>query len=129
MEKSILRGFTDTDMEEKDIVIAAASSYSRKFYINPDYLMLPREIQTRIKRICVGFVEEMGGDLSLELNDQNELIFRTAALEHDYYYDEIGAGLKVKEISRNNLELLYQLETYAKYKRKLSEDQDNKNNK
>lgn len=106
-----------TDIESR--VIAAASSYNQKFYMNPDYFVLPREVQQRIKSICVSFVEEIGGNLSLELDHNDELIFKTFAADSDYYYDEIGAGLKIKEISKKNVELLYQIESFAKYRTEL----------
>lgn len=105
------------DIENK--VIAAASSYNQKFYMNPDYFVLPREVQQRIKSICVGFVEEIGGNLSLEMDTEDELIFKTSAVDSDYYYDEIGAGLKIKEISKKNTELLQQIESFAKYRRQI----------
>lgn len=103
------------DMNNRKPVIAAASSYSQKFYFNPDYFHLPLEVQRRIKVILVSFAEEIGGDISLEM-EGNELVFKTAALENDIYYDEIGAGLKIKEIKKENAELMLQLEIYAKWK-------------
>lgn len=109
----------DTDMEEKNHVIAAVSSYHQKYYFNPDYLALPHEIRQTIKSICVLFAEEFGGNLSLELDENEELIFKTSALDSDFYYDEIGAGLKIKEISKNYAELLFKIQTYAVYKGKL----------
>lgn len=109
----------DTDMENKNNVIAAVSSYHQKYYFNPDYLALPNEIRQKIKSICVLFVEEFGGNLSLELDKNEKLIFKTSALDSDFYYDEIGAGLKIKEIGKNYAKLLLQIQTYAVYKKKL----------
>lgn len=113
------------DISNNANVIAMANSYNQKYYLKPELENLPRQIRNEIKAMCVGFVSKMGGSISLELcrGDETydeELVFRTFAIESDFYYDEIGVGLKIKELKRENAELLEQLLTYLKYKDKLS---------
>ena len=42
------------------------------------------------------------------------LVFRTRTDERDFYYDEIEAGLKIRELQREKEELLQSLELYYK---------------
>ena len=98
--------------EQKRVVPCGASNYNEKYYLNPDFLKLPKEIQDELKVMCVLFVSEVGGILTLEYEADGTLCFRVAADEEDILFDEIGAGLKIKEYQQTKQELLKGLELY-----------------
>ena len=52
--------------------------------------------------------------LTLEFDENGRLQFKTEALEADARYDEIGSGLKIKQIQQDKKELLESLEMYYK---------------
>ena len=62
--------------------------------------------------MCVLYTEEVGGILTLEYEEDGTLIFRSIADDMDYYYDEISAGLKIRQMQREKKELLQSLELY-----------------
>ena len=55
-----------------------------------------------------------GGILTLEFDENGRLQFKTEALEADARYDEIGSGLKIKQLQQDKKELLESLEMYYK---------------
>ena len=97
---------------DEEIVLCAASSYERKFYLNEDFTGLPQSIRDELKIMCVLFTEDVGGILELVYNGEGELEFRTTADEGDYLYDEIGSALKVKELQRTKADLLESLQMF-----------------
>ena len=71
----------------------------------------------------------MGGELTLEFNDDGELEFKTMSDEQDYLYDEIGSVLKIKQIRAQRQELLESLELFYKAMNELKTDKTDKENK
>ena len=62
--------------------------------------------------MCVMYTTEIGGVLTLEFDEEGELQFRVEALEADAMFDEIGSGLRIKQIRKEKQELLEALELY-----------------
>lgn len=98
-------------MEDKRI-LCVANSYLQKYYLNPVYSSLPQQIQDELKAMCVIYVEEVGGVLTLEFNEDKELELKVENDEMDYLFDEIGSVLKIKQIQQTKRELLESLELY-----------------
>ena len=101
-------------MYENDEILCSASKYTEKFYLNPKFENLPPRIKDELKVACVLFTEEIGGVIMLYFDTEGNLDILTQANEDDFLYDEIGSVLKVKQIQREQKELLEALETYYK---------------
>lgn len=98
----------------EEIVLCGASAYNQKFYINENFKNLPDEIKNQLKVMCVLFCADIGGILQLVFDEEGNLEFRTAYNEDDLLYDDIGSGLKIKELRQKNEDLLRGLELYYK---------------
>lgn len=101
-------------MEEKEVVLCGASAYNKKFYLNQDFKGLPEQIKNELKIMCVLFTEDIGGIFQLVFDEAGNLEFRTSCDEGDLLYDDIGCGLKIRELQRTRQELLESLEMYYK---------------
>ena len=75
---------------------------------------LPEAIKKELKIMCVLFVSEVGGILLLEFEEDGTLIFQVSSREDDFFFDEIGSGLKIKELQKEKAELLASLELFYK---------------
>ncbi len=95
-------------------VLCGASCYTQKYYFNKDFDMLPEQIKQELQIICVTYTEDVGGELTLEYNEDGELEFKVSSAESDYLYDEIGSVLKIKQIRTQKAELLESLELFYK---------------
>lgn len=104
----------DLDMYQENVVLCGSSSYEKKFYINEDFQALPQGIKEELKIMCVLFTEEVGGILTLVYDSNDNLCLEVSADEEDLLYDEIGSGLKIKEIQRTKSELMEALEMFYK---------------
>ncbi len=101
-------------MSEK-IVLCGANSYEQKYYFNKEQFgKLPEDVQDQLHIICVLFTEEVGGIFTICFDEAGNLQFETDVADNDYLFDEIGAGLLIREIERNRAELLHSLELYYK---------------
>lgn len=102
------------EKEVREVVLCGASAYSKKFYIDRNFKNLPDSIKDELKIMCVLFTEDIGGVLELVFDEEGKLEFRTSCDEGDLLYDEIGCGLKIRQLQRTKEELLSALELYYK---------------
>lgn len=103
-------------MYQDKVVLCGANSYEEKYYLNPDFENLPQHIRDELKILCVLYVHDVGGVLTLVFEEDGELKFEVAAEEGDPMFDEIGSQLKIKQIQNDpeKQELLEQLQLYYK---------------
>ena len=103
-------------MYQDQVVLCGASAYEQKYYLNEDFKSLPSQVQDELKIMCVLYVHDVGGILTLVFEENGELEFEVTAAEGDPMFDEIGSRLKIKEIQTDEKkqELLTQLQLYYK---------------
>ena len=100
------------DMSNQDVVLCASNAYNKKFYLNEKFNGLPAAIKEELQIMCVLYTEDVGGVLELVFDEDGNLEFRTSYEEGDFFYDEIGSVLKIKQYQNVKRELLKSLETY-----------------
>ncbi len=98
----------------EDRVLCASSAYEEKYYFNKLYSGIPSAIQDELKIMCVEFTSDVGGILTLEFEENGDLSISVASDEGDLLYDEIGSGLKIRQMQRTKNELFEALELYYK---------------
>lgn len=99
-------------MYSDKVVLCASSAYEQKYYLNEDFSALPDSVKEDLKIMCVLYTEEVGGILTLEFDEEGTLMLNVTCDEGDILFDEIGSVLKIKEIQRNQAELLESLELF-----------------
>ena len=100
------------DMSNQEITLCASNAYNKKFYLNNNFKGLPEAIKEELQIMCVLYTEDVGGVLELVFDEDGNLEFRTYYEEGDFFYDEIGSVLKIKQYQDVKRELLESLETY-----------------
>ncbi len=95
-----------------EMVLCAASNYTRKYYLNDYFDGLPKGIKEELQITCVMFTEEIGGTIQFVFDEEGNLEIRVGSEEDDILYDEIGSGLKVRQIQREKRDLFEGLEMY-----------------
>ena len=101
-------------MYDGKVVLCGANSYEEKYYLNPDFEQLPDTIKNELKIMCVLYVNDVGGILTLAYGEDGELCFEVTSEEFDPMFDDIGSRLKIKQIQREKRELLEALQMYYK---------------
>ncbi len=99
-------------MMEEEIVLCAASSYERKFYLNPEFDALPESIRQELQIMCVMYTEDVGGVLMVVFDEEGRLELKVDREEDDFLFDEIGSVLKIKQIQQERRELFESLELF-----------------
>ena len=95
-------------------VLCVSNSYEQKYYLNPEFMGLPKTVKDDLQIISVLFTEDVGGILTLVFEENGELCFEVSNEENDFFFDEIGSHLKIKELQRTKQELLEALQMYYK---------------
>ena len=101
-------------MFNEKMVLWASNAYEKKYYLNDQFSNLPERVKQELQIMCVLFTEEVGGILILQYEEDGTLQIVTEADEGDLLYDDIGCGLKVKQMQLDKRELLESLEMYYK---------------
>ncbi|WP_347992966.1 DUF6145 family protein [uncultured Eubacterium sp.] len=101
-------------MFNEKMVLCASNAYEKKYYLNDQFSNLPERVKQELQIMCVLFTEEIGGILILQYEEDGTLQIVTEADEGDLLYDDIGCGLKVKQMQLDKRELLESLEMYYK---------------
>ena len=99
-------------MYQDRTVLCGANSYEEKYYLNPDFEQLPEHVKQELKIMCVLYVHDVGGILTLVYEEDGELCFEVTSEEFYPTFDEIGSQLKIKQIQREKKELLEALQLY-----------------
>lgn len=99
-------------MTADERVLCASSAYDEKYYFNPLYDSLPTGIKEELNIITVMITAQVGGIFTMGFEEDGTMYLSTTAREGDLLYDEIGAGLKVKELRKVRSELLEGLTLY-----------------
>ena len=100
------------DMSNQEVTLCASNAYNKKFYLNENFKGLPEAIKEELQIMCVLYTEDVGGVLELVFDEDGSLEFRTSYEENDFFYDEIGSVLKIKQYRDVKRDLLEALETY-----------------
>ena len=87
------------DMSNQEVTLCASNAYNKKYYLNENFKGLPEAIKEELQIMCVLYTEDVGGVLELVYDEDGNLEFRTSYEEGDYFYDEIGSVLKIKQYS------------------------------
>ncbi|MDD6294292.1 MAG: DUF6145 family protein [Eubacteriales bacterium] len=98
----------------ENMVLCGANSYEQKYYFNPDFDKLPDSIKDELKIMCVLFTEDIGGIITLEFTEDGTLEFKVMCDDYDVTFDDIGCGLKIKQLQTEKRDLLESLDTFYK---------------
>lgn len=102
-------------MFNEKMVLCASNAYEKKYYLNDQFSNLPERVKQELQIMCVLFTEEVGGILILQYEEDGTLQIVTEADEGDLLYDDIGCGLKVKQMQLDKRELLEHWKCTIKY--------------
>ena len=81
-------------MYDGKVVLCGANSYEEKYYLNPDFEQLPDDVKNELKIMCVLYVHDVGGILTLVFEEDGELCFEVSTEEFDPMFDEIGSSCR-----------------------------------
>lgn len=101
-------------VDKDKIILCGANSYEQKYYFNENFNRIPESIKDELHIMCVLFTEEVGGAFMIGFDDDGKVMLITDADEGDLLYDEIGAGLMVKEVTKRKQDLFESLEAFYK---------------
>ena len=89
-------------MYDEKVVLCGANSYEEKYYLNPDFEQLPDDVKNELKIMCVLYVHDVGGILTLVFEENGELCFEVTSDDFDPMFDDIGSQLKIKQLQRDS---------------------------
>ena len=97
---------------DNEMVLCVSNAYEKKFYMNPEFDSLPESIRQELQIMCVLYTEDVGGILMLVFDEKGNLELKVDHEENDFFFDEIGSVLKIKELQKTKQELFESLEMF-----------------
>lgn len=97
-------------------ILCVSNAYQKKYYLNDIFEGLPKGIKEELQVLAVLYTEDISGILTLYFDEDGELEFETTYEENDFFYDEIGSVLKIKQYRNEKRELFEALELYYRIK-------------
>ncbi len=99
---------------EDKVYLAVANGYTEKYFLSDDFAGLPAMIKDEIQIMLVEYVADIGGMIGLYFDEEGDLKIELTKADDDFFYDDIGAEYKLREIERHKRELFESLEFYYK---------------
>ena len=99
-------------MYDDKVVLCGANSYNEKYYLNPDFEGRPDHVKEELKIMCVLYVHDVGGVLTLVFEENGELCFEVSSEDFDPMFDDIGSRLLIKKLQTEKADLLEALQMY-----------------
>lgn len=93
-------------------VLAAAGYDTKKYYLAEEFENLPDNIKSEIRTICAVLADKLMCTFIMGFYEDGEIYFETVKSEDAIDFDDIGAALEIKEIERNQKELLKSLKLW-----------------
>lgn len=90
-----------------EILCAAKNTDFKGFALNPEFQKLPDEIQDKLRKICAGFVEAVGGVFIIQFEEDGTPQFVTEEV-----VDEIGAEERIRKLQKDEAEFWIQLQLF-----------------
>ena len=94
------------------MVLCASNAYEKRYYLNPEFDSLPESVKQELQIMCVLYTEEVGGILMVVYDENGNLELKVDHEENDFFFDEIGSVLKIKELQKTKRELFESLEMF-----------------
>ena len=94
------------------MVLCASSAYEKRYYLNPEFDSLPESVKQELQIMCVLYTEDVGGILMVVYDENGNLELKVDHEENDFFFDEIGSVLKIKELQQTKRELFESLEMF-----------------
>lgn len=95
------------------IVLAAASFEKQQYFLEEQFASLPDHIREDVRVICITLAQKLGCTFLIGFYEDGEVYFETVVSEDRAIdFDEIGAELEIKELTRNQKELLHALKIW-----------------
>ncbi len=98
-------------------VIGAASWENQKYFFDPEFNALPDSIKEEIRIICVVMAQRLGCTFLMGFKDEGDVYFEIVKGENAYDFDDIGADLEIKSLTKEKEELIKALKVWYLYRK------------
>lgn len=101
-------------MDNEKRVLIGASVYKEKYFVNPDFKKIPKEVIEEMRILCVRLSAKLHCICTTGFYSDGKVYIQCIADENDYQYDEIGAKLEIDKAIKDNKDLINSLELWYK---------------
>lgn len=93
-------------------MIAAASWEQQKYFLSPDCAGLPEAVKDEIRILCVLMAQKLACTFMIGFDDTGDVFFQTLPQRDAFAFDEIGADLELRRLSKTKRQLLLGLKAW-----------------
>ena len=100
--------------KQKQTVLAAASVYNEKYFIDPAFSAIPKPVRDELQFLAISMAKELHCIFSIGFKANGAVYFETQAGEHDTLHQEQLAAQKVDKLIHERAELIQSLTLWYK---------------
>ena len=89
--------------------LCGASSYTKKYYLDPQFDRLPQDVKDELKIMCVTFTEDVGGILTVEFGDDKRPKFVVRVADNDDSVREQDVDGTISKLQEDKASLMEKL--------------------
>ena len=89
--------------------LCGASSYTKKYYLDPQFDRLPQDVKDELKIMCVTFTEDVGGILTVEFGDDKRPTFVVRVADNDDSVREQDVDGAISKLQEDKASLMEKL--------------------
>lgn len=92
--------------------LCGASSYTKKYYLAPQFDRLPQDVKDELKIMCVTFTEDVGGILTVEFGEDKRPKFVVRAADNDDAFKEQDVDAAISKLQEDKEALMEKLSIF-----------------
>ena len=101
-------------MENEKIILAAASIYTEKYFVSPDFEKIPKSVLDEIKNICIQLSARLHCVFCIGFYKDGKVYFETITEDGDDKFSDTLAEEEISKLRTDEQELIKGLETWYK---------------
>lgn len=102
------------NQNQENQILAAASVYNEKYFINPDFKSIPQQVRDEIQYLCIKTAKDLHCIFTIGFKPNGDVVFTTQGDQTDKIYNENFAEKKVTKIIDEKAGLIQSLNLWYK---------------
>ena len=95
-----------------EMTLCGASHYNHKYFFNPQFDRLPDDVKQALKKLCIGFTEDVGGIFTIDFGFDGTPHFTVGTAQSDTEFSELASKIAIEKMQTEETVLMQSLALY-----------------
>ena len=84
---------------DEEMVLCAASSYEKKYYLNPEFESLPEAVKQELQIMCVLYTADVGGVLLLVFDENGKAVYSSVDKKQEEVFRPYLVRVEISDLN------------------------------